>query len=457
MSGVLGRGYEKIDISSITSAIDPLSIADPETLSLDEGIFVVSSLKNTPLRGPRHYEDSLYAACFSGDLIDAQTVPWGDVTCIIREGNYKKFSEYNGFFAFALFDKEKKDFYIVSDNFSLHPLYYYIKNEYVVFSTSISTFCRLKDPPVININWLYEYLYFSHPMSEATILKSVYRMPPASILKYELKNSEISLIEYGKRFQRAEKPLKGKDALEKALSVFEERVPKYFGCSDKFAHALTGGYDTRTVLSFVPEEMRDRMITYTYGLIGSDDLIEALMIAKAANLPHMEICFEDEFLNQLPDLIYETTYISDGLENINRSYLPYVYRILTDNGQRFPIIISGIAADAIFRGHAPSPHYISYDMKQVFTKGEKFIDKEFFGQVFGDGFDDFSQYIDRVLDGMQDRYGEFGSLRTFFSFMLAKLLPRHFDGEASVAGNFGAFRIPFLDQDLIQLSCDIEY
>jgi asparagine synthetase B (glutamine-hydrolysing) len=457
MMGVWGDNYKNFDPALLMETIDPLSLSNTNMFDTDDVFLAVSSLRNTPLRGSRYYKDSRYIACFSGDLIDTPTVPWNSIIDDFKNNNYQHFADYRGAFAIAIFDRIEKCISIISDRISQQPIFYCIASNGIAFSTAISTFCRLLEAPEFNVDWLYEWTFFNYPIDQTTILKDVQRMPPASILKYDLRTRTSSLFEYAARFKRRDNLIVGRQALEYAWTVFSERVPKYFVGDSEIACSLTGGFDSRVVLSLAPPEIRDSVRIYTYGVDGCFDLLEATKVSDELQLPHTKIIFDDRYLEELPELIYETVYLSNGLQGVNRSTMPYVYRTLSDNGQKFPVTMSGISGDHFFRGQGPVPDIISPAMEQIFMTGEKVVNEELYRAVYGDQFGDFANHVDGVLARLEDVHGEFSLPEAHLSFLVYEVASNHFVGETFIANNYSTIRVPYWDTDIIRLAYEIEY
>lgn len=457
MMGVWGDNYKDFDPALLMETIDPLSLSNTNVVDTDDVFLAVSSLRNTPLRGLKYYKDSRYVACFSGDLLDTPTVPWNSIIDGFKNKSHQHFADYRGTFAIAIYDGIEECISIISDRISQHPIFYCITRSGIIFSTAISTFCRLLEAPEFNVNWLYEWTFFNYPIDQTTILKDVQRMPPASILKYDLRTRTFSLFEYAACFKRRDNLIAGRQALEYAWTVFSERVPKYFVGDSEIACSLTGGFDSRVVLSLAPPEIRDLIRIYTYGVDGCFDLLEATKVSDELQLPHTKIIFDDRFLEELPELIYETVYLSNGLQGVNRSTMPYVYRTLSDSGQKFPVTMSGISGDHFFRGQGPVPDIISPAMEQIFMTGEKAVNEELYRAVYGDHFGDFANHVDDVLARLEDMHGEFNLPEAHLSFLVYEVASNHFVGETSIANNYATIRVPYWDTDIIRLAHEIAY
>ena len=464
MPGIFGyfnNLIEKVSFKSLLNSINLLELCETKIYKSDShnGITIgISSLQNI---SEFVFEEFKYAAFFSGDIIGYKKIPWQEILNIIEKENYKQFLNYEGNFTIAVLDKINKIIYIVSDLRAQYPLHYLVKEKYFVFSTALSTFCRIVSPPEFNQEWLYEVLYFNHPISETSFLKNVHRMLPASILKYDLNSYKLSIVEYGKLFERQDAQSKGMDAMCFGLRVFNERIPKYFRDDVKLAVGLTAGLDSRTVLSFAYNYTRKNLITFTYGTESCYDIKEASKVATQLNLPHIKITFDRVFFEELPRLLYETVYSSNGLEKITRASLLFVYKNLTNKGTRFPLIVTGVSGDHLFRDHIRGtgnvPAMISEDMMRVFSKGDIKIDLPLYNDAFKENFNKFNEHISKVLISLERKYGKLNNAESYMKYLIYETTKNHFAGEAAVANNFSLFRTPYWDSEIIKLAFSMEY
>jgi asparagine synthetase B (glutamine-hydrolysing) len=285
-------------------------------------------------------------------------------------------------------------------------------------------------------------------------------MPPASVFECEPGGPGHVVTTYAEPFRRPEKLLLGNAAFERALSVFSERVPKYYATSKKTAVSLTGGFDSRTVLAFAPSDICDAIETYTYGVPGCGDLLDAFSIAAALGLSHHGILFDSAFTEALTELIHQTVYLSGGQERINRATLPYVYRLLTQGRSEFPVVVTGISGDHLFRDHIRGkgnvPALISADMMKTIHEGRAVIDSPFFERAFGREYFLFEQHIGERIQWLSERFGTLSIPESYLSYLVYEVAPRYFAGEAAVANNYTQLRSPFWDPEIVRLAYDID-
>ncbi len=187
------------------------------------------------------------------------------------------------------------------------------------------------------------------------------------------------------------------------------------------------------------------------------DLTLAAGVAKAMGFPHRELPFDSAYVERIPMLSRETVFQSGGLEGINRTYLPNTYHAITSGGTTNPWVISGIGADAMFRGHVQIPNGLSHDITKAFRTGKRTVNDEFFRGVFGERFGPFREHVDGSLDWFENRFGGFSSVRNYVEYKIDQGMPRYYNGECLIADHCASLRAPYLHPDVIQLACEIEY
>jgi asparagine synthetase B (glutamine-hydrolysing) len=454
MLGIFGHDSGSSGKLSLLETINPLNSFYTKCVDLNEGLMAVSSLLNSPLKGERIFEQENDIICFSGDLAGFPSIPWEKILNIMEEKKYGEFKEFHGNFAVARFNKKEKKVTLVSDRRSQQPVYYKIFENGFAFSTELSSFCRLSESAIFNEKWLYDYLFFNYPLFQTTFLKNVYKMPAASVFSYNIEKSKEFWLTYAESFQRKTDLIGSPESFKLAADVFRKRVPQYFEGSDEIACALTGGWDGRTMVSLCPEEKN--ITTYTYGVPGCSDLIGGEITAKKAGLEHLKICFDDHFVKRLPEYMLKTVFLSSGSEKILRSTLLYVYENFTNFSRDYPLTISGIALDGVFRGHSCVPPIVSYDVASIFRKGKTDLNHEFWGSVFNNEYREFSDHIGFRIDELRAKFGEFKSPEHHLLYKLYVTHPELFGGELKIAENFTTVRVPSWDAHILDLAFSIK-
>lgn len=452
MLGIFNVRSKGVNYSSLLETIDLAGTGQRRSFSTRNGYVATANLPNSRFDDSYYYEDKDFFCCFSGDLVDFVSIPWDDIIEFCKNSSFERFGNLKGNFAIAVIDKPYNKFYLISDRLSQYLVYYSITDSSFIFSTALSTFVRLQRKPDFNINWLYEYFFFNFPIGQNSFLVNVKRMPQSSVLKYDFRTSAVSVFKYAPPFKKPPELMLANKALERALSIFKGRVPKYFDKDRRIALGISSGFDSRTLLALAPPNSISE--TYTYGVPGCSDLKGASALCNCLKIPHRDIVFGRDFTDALPDLIYKTVWISNGLQGINRSSLMYVYEELINRG-RHQIVISGVSGDHLFRGHGNVPSIISADMEKTFITNSHCINHQLFKRIFGQKYREFEGHINNVLTYIRTNYGPFNLAQTHLNYFMYEVAPKYFAGEAAIANNYALFRCPYWDADIMKLAYEI--
>ena len=452
--GVIDLNNGNNDPELLAQTLDLLSTGHTKTIYLSSGFVTVSTLEHSPLKGKRCYEEKDAYLCFTGDIVGYSTIPHKNIIETIESKKFGNFDNYAGNYAIVYVNEKEKKLTIITDRRAQQPIYFQKFKSTFIFSTELSTFCRLDNLAEFNEDWLFEYLFFNYPVSQNTFLKGVYKVPPASILEYDFQSRNIEISKYADIFRKKPNLMQGKDAFEYASGIFREVIPQYYQGSNRIACALTDGWDARTILAFAPKA--EDVVSYTYGVPNCQDLKGAKRTAILADVPHIEILFDDYFLRKLPHYMLKTVFISSGLQGILRSTLTFVYESLTKFGCDFPLIVSGIALDHLFRGNHASPTPISSDIENIFRKGSVEFADQFWQKMLGNKYSDFKEMIIKKLHDLQNNYGQFLTTELHLLFKLYFQGPEYFGGEIKIAQNFSTIRVPSWDPKMIDLAFSIK-
>ena len=456
---ILDEENRRKDLEQSLWTIDYLSNCKTKIAESRNAVMAIAWLKNDLFGDNRYFEDDRFICMFTGDLIGLQSVPWGEITQNLAEAKYSNLKNLKGLFAISVCDKKENNLYAISDRRSQYPLFYSLTDSGIIFSTAISTFCQSSFKCQFNPDWLYEFLYYNYPILQTTPIKNISRIPPASVICYNLNTGSHLIHEYTPFFRRVDKLIEGKEAIQKAKSVFQDRMENHIPPNKKIAVSLTGGLDSRTVLAY--SIGKGNVETYTYGIEGCSDLTVASHVAHRLGMNHHEIIFDGLFTKRLKGLIYDTLYLSGGLERMTRSTLDFAYKELTDNGNHFPVVLTGIAGDHLFRDHVKSlgniPSLISTNMAETIRNGTFFINREFFKKAFGSYFEVFEEYIRNSQGRIGEAYGPINQPEPYMSFLIYEVSPKYFAGEYAIASNYTTIRSPFWDDDIISLVYEISF
>jgi hypothetical protein len=148
-----------------------------------------------------------------------------------------------------------------------------------------------------------------------------------------------------------------------------------------------------------------------------------------------------------------TVFLSDGMQNINRSHLLYTYRKMDHGGEPFSALMTVVSRDHIFRDHirgmGNAPHIFSAEAAALHRNGRSRVDATFDASILGSRQAAFNDRIERSLDFLEQECGALRRPETFLSYLMFEAGPRYFGGQSAIANTFSTFRTPYWDPAIV--------
>ena len=328
LTAIFGIGDRSVDCAGLLACINPLQSFSTHETQCGDNWFAVSYPTAAPLADSRFYSDDRFTCLLAGDLVCDGAVPWQEFIQVLGDVEQDRsiLQGLQGSFVLLVWDSQDQLLSVVTDSFGMQPVYTSNSAAGLLLSTALGSFLREKSANgIVCEEWLHEYLFFNYPVQSRTPVNGVMRLKAGVIYQFDARTGEERSSQYLPYVSSGKGPSSRELEIEEARSLFGTIVPKWFRTGSDVAFGLSGGLDSRAVLAALPESDYKRVHSFTYGIPGSTEIVEAREIADAVGLDHREIFLRDQFLKQLPELLYDTVFLSDGQQVINRSNLPLVY------------------------------------------------------------------------------------------------------------------------------------
>ena len=103
----------------------------------------------------------------------------------------------DGMWAFSIYDKERKEFFLSRDRFGKKPLYYFSSGENFIFSSDLKSLIKhnLINPQIspLSLQKYYAYGYVPAPL---TLYDGIYKLPAGHNMKIRVGGSQVSIRKY---------------------------------------------------------------------------------------------------------------------------------------------------------------------------------------------------------------------------------------------------------------------
>lgn len=275
----------------------------------------------------------------------------------------KMLQEFDGMFAFALYDTINLTMYLARDRAGKKPLYVYHKGPAYVFSSELRTLYKACKPE-IDFDSLADYLYLGHHYRRSTPYVLVDELENGHYLKIDVLNGHCEKTSWFSIADcyKTESQLSFQDATEKLDGILNEAVKRRIDSSDlDVGSFLSGGIDSGLVTAMAARQTA-KLKTFTVKMQGSFDESElAEKVAKRYDTDHnvVEINFSD-LGNDIEKII-----TNHGEPNSDNSAIPSYY-VAREAKKHITVVLNGDGADELFGGYR---RYVPFKHVDFFNPG----------------------------------------------------------------------------------------
>ncbi|WP_458411723.1 asparagine synthase (glutamine-hydrolyzing) [Schinkia sp. CFF1] len=274
----------------------------------------------------------------------------------------------NGMFAFAIWDKEKRELFFARDRLGVKPFYYYHDGDRFVFGSEIKAIiadATIKREP--NFAAIYDYLSFMYIPDNKTFFKGITKLLPG----YYGTISETAGLQIEKYWdvvfeemnKTEEEYISGlRELIEDAVKIhLRSDVP--VGCH------LSGGLDSSTVTVLSARNLEQKIKTFS-GKFAENEFYDetkyAKLVAKQAGTEYLEtVPTQDWFESVLPKIIWHMDEPCVGPGIVPQFA---VCQLAADNVK---VALGGQGGDEIFGGYPR--YFLTYEAYMKNNKGDNTI------------------------------------------------------------------------------------
>jgi asparagine synthase (glutamine-hydrolysing) len=259
-------------------------------------------------------------------------------------------NDFNGMFAFAIWDKVEKQLTVVRDRFGVKPVVYYHRGNDFAFASELKALLQLPVEKKLNMEALQDYLFLEYIPDAKSILNDFYKLPKGHYMV--MKNGKLTIKPYYRFIDKiVSRPLgvrKEEDVLDEFEALLASAV-KYRQISDVPIGAfLSGGTDSSLICALFQKQNVQPVNTFTIGfdVKGYDESAYAAEVAKILKTNHTETRLTDKssmsIVDQLP-CYYDEPFAAP-------STIPS-YLVCKEARKNVTVAMSGDGGDELFMGY----------------------------------------------------------------------------------------------------------
>jgi asparagine synthase (glutamine-hydrolysing) len=251
-----------------------------------------------------------------------------------------------GMFAFAIYDKQNGELFLVRDRFGVKPLYYYFGKEGLVFASELRAILKSGFSKfTLHHEAMSEYFMYQTIHAPNTIVKQIQLLEPGHYLT--LRDGELTKSSWYRFKVGSNKEETYEATCRRVYELLYAAVAKRLNADVPFGAFLSGGIDSSAIVALMSQASTERVRTFNIAFDESEfsESHYARLIAKKFNTVHEEIVLSpDHFLEALPEALAAIDHPGgDG---------PNTY-IVSRAARRAGITmaLSGVGGDELFAGY----------------------------------------------------------------------------------------------------------
>jgi asparagine synthase (glutamine-hydrolysing) len=257
-------------------------------------------------------------------------------------------TKLRGMFAFALWDRAKRQLLLARDRFGIKPLYYYRGDGHLLFASEVRALLASGlVPPQLDAIALWQYLGYQSVPAPRTLVAGVRTLEPGTWMTIGADGTTVQR-EYWNLLARAgEASGDSPDAARRRVrELLGEAVDAHMVSDVPVGAFLSGGIDSSAVVALM-HEAGHRAQTFSVGFAENafDESAHAALVARKFNATHTHVHLgESDLLDRLPDAIAAMDQpTGDGINTY----------IVSDavHARGMKVALSGLGGDEIFGGY----------------------------------------------------------------------------------------------------------
>ena len=229
----IGLGHRRLAIIDLSSlGHQPMATEDGRCWVVYNGEIYNHVELRDELRGKGHQ----FRSTSDTEVLLAAYREWGEA-CVTR---------FNGMFAFALWDGDRRRLFCARDRMGIKPFYYSWDGTRFAFASEIKGLLAAGIRPVPNQHAVFDYLegaYLDH--SDGTFFEGIHQLPPAHVLTVD---TDVTVRRYWDLPAAGGSPLSMEEAAGRFRELFRDSVRLRLRSDVPIGTCLSGGLDSSSIV-----------------------------------------------------------------------------------------------------------------------------------------------------------------------------------------------------------------
>lgn len=261
---------------------------------------------------------------------------------------------FKGMFAFVIYDTLNNSLFCSRDPFGIKPFYYLIDDDNFYFSSELESL-KLLTQKAFSINQRYLSDFLNYGLSNngvETIYDNIFQLNQGenlSLTKHE--NRLVTNFEVYHSFKCKQTNLKYGDAIVEAKSLLENSVKLHLRSDVKIGVALSGGVDSSTIATLIPNNISDldkvTAISYVPSDLRYSEEFYIDAVLKKTKLKSIKFDIQENNISEtLKDVI---KFQGEPFNSPSILAQNFLFKFTNENGIK--VLLDGQGGDELFGGY----------------------------------------------------------------------------------------------------------
>lgn len=281
---------------------------------------------------------------------------------------------FNGMFAFAIWDRRRRELFLARDRYGVKPLYYAEIGPVFVFGSEIKSLLQHDGlSAAVSPPHLLEYFTFQNIFSEGTLFAGVNLLRPGHRVTLRAEPAPLQLERYWDfHFSEGDSGASDEEYLEELDRLFRQAVSRQLVADVPVGAHLSGGMDSGSITALAAQAL-PHLNTFTVGFdmtsrlgleVAVDERVKAEAMSYQFSTEHYESVLKaGDMMRCLPAL---TWHLEDP--RVGQSYPNYYVARLASRFVK--VVLTGSGGDELFAGY-PWRYYravVNQDLNEYVRK-----------------------------------------------------------------------------------------
>lgn len=331
-NGDVGLGHRRLSIIDVAGGQQPLENEDGSLVLICNGEIYNYQLLREELLFRGH--------CFRTKS-DSEVI-----VHLYEELGPECLQRLNGMFAFAIYDKNRRQLFLARDRLGIKPLYYADLPGRFLFASELKSILRYTGFELtLNPYAVHNYLTLRYVPGPNGMFNELRKLPASHYAIVQ--NGQVTLHRYW-RPELFSGPFTGSDEeyLAGFTEQFERSVQRRLISEVPLGAYLSGGLDSSVIVAAISKLVSKPVRTFSVGFdYEHDELTQAASTARRLGCEHTEIACRATDIELLPDIVYHLD------QPIGDPIVIPTYQLAREAKKHVTVILTGEGADEILGGY----------------------------------------------------------------------------------------------------------